>query len=128
MSDDVRQNIGAALTGFLTQEQVTTLIDEVLASTKSTFADFKCKACGKQQRQSVKIADTNAVVAGIKILAEQAWGRPSEQDKTGGGITFIRTVVPPIITCVEDDPAILAKTRHIECPDGTVLVSDRTTL
>lgn len=92
---DVRTAIGDALTGFLTEEQVTKLIDEVLASEKSTFGDFKCKACGKQQRQSVKIADTTAVVAGIKILAEQAWGRPGEQDKTGGGITFIRTVTPP---------------------------------
>lgn len=95
MSDDVRSAIGDALTGFMTPEQVRKLIDEVLASEKSAMGDFVCKKCSQRQRHAVRIPDTTAVIRGLETLANQAWGRPSEQDKNAGGITFIREVTPP---------------------------------
>lgn len=92
---DVRSDIGKALENHLTPEQLTKLMDEVLAITKRAHGEFACKKCGQRQKQLVDVPDARAVVAAMTDLANQAWGRPGEQAKGESGITFVRTVIPP---------------------------------
>lgn len=90
---DVRSDIGAALTGKLTQEQLDMLMNEVLAITKRVSAEFSCKACHQKQRQMVDVPDAKAVTSALVDLANQAWGRPSEDLREAEGIVFTRKVV-----------------------------------
>ncbi len=91
---DVRSQIGKALEGFLTPEQVRKLVDEVLASKKRARAEFNCRKCGKRQVQYAEVDDTKTVVQALETLANQAFGKPTES-KSEAGITFIRQVVAP---------------------------------
>lgn len=90
-----REEIGKALAGKLTTEQISFLIDEVLATTKKGRAEFNCKKCGQRQLQYAEVPDARAVTSAIVELANQAWGRPdvanqiSEEDR----IVIVREVV-----------------------------------
>ena len=75
---DVREAIGKALEGILTEEQIKLLFDEILVSPKKAWADITCKHCKRAQRVLCEIPDANAVVKGLTDLATQTWGRPGE--------------------------------------------------
>jgi hypothetical protein len=85
---DFRSSIAEALDGWLTPEQLRTLLDEILASTKSVRAD--CPSCKKSV--SIQVADSRAVVDGLATLAAQGFGRPRESSGGAEHITFERVV------------------------------------
>lgn len=87
---DPRAQIAEALAGFLTPEQTRTLVDEVLATTKQGWADFRCKSCGQQQRQRADIPDARAVTSAITDLMNQGFGRPVESSVQNDPIQFVR--------------------------------------
>ena len=90
---DTRSQIGAALQGKLTEEQLRFLMDEVLAITKLKQADFSCRHCGRASRQAVEVADAKAVTSALVDLMNQSWGRPAEDKPEVEGISFVRRVV-----------------------------------
>jgi hypothetical protein len=90
---DTRSQIGDALAGKLTEAQLEFLMDEVLAITKRAHGEFSCKNCGQRQRQPCEIPDAKAVTGALVDLANQAWGRPSEDKAEVEGVTFVRKVV-----------------------------------
>jgi hypothetical protein len=93
---DVRTDIGAALEGKLSPEQLETLMDEVLAITKSVSAEFSCRHCNKKTMQRVSVPDAKAVTSALVELANQAWGRPApENEQAETRVTFIRQSIPP---------------------------------
>lgn len=91
---DTRSQIGSALAGKLTPDQINTLIDTILAQTKMTWGEFSCKGCGQRQRQQVEINDSKAVTDALMKLADQAWGKPSD-DREEQGVTLIRQSIQP---------------------------------
>lgn len=86
--NDVRTQIGSALEGKLTQEQLDTLMNEVLAITKNSRG--WCSTCKKSV--FVEVPDAKAVTGALVDLANQAWGRPQEGSHEPEGITFVRKV------------------------------------
>ena len=91
---DVRQDIGAALTGKLTPEQIKVLIDEVLAIKKKARVEFTCsKDCKRKQIHTAEINDARAVTSALVELANQAWGRPTETQPEEGVKVEYRVVV-----------------------------------
>jgi predicted nucleic-acid-binding Zn-ribbon protein len=85
-----REQLATALNQFLTPEQLTKLIDEVLSVTKKAHATFNCKKCGAQQYQYGEINDAKAVASALTDLLTQAYGRPGEEVNQGEPIVFIR--------------------------------------
>ena len=83
----VRGEIGRALDGRFTPEQVRLLLDEILAIKKQVWVS--CGHCKK--RSLVEVADAKAVAGALKDLASEAWGRPVEGN-VESGITFVREV------------------------------------
>jgi hypothetical protein len=90
---DTRSQIGDALAGKLTPDQLDYLMNEVLAITKRPWGEFNCKNCGQRQKQQVDIPDAKAVTGALTDLLNQAWGRPSEDKVDAEGIVFVRKVV-----------------------------------
>jgi hypothetical protein len=90
---DTRSQIGDALAGKLTEAQLVFLMDEVLAITKRAHGEFSCKNCGQRQRQPCEIPDAKAVTGALVDLANQAWGRPSEDKAEVEGVTLVRKIV-----------------------------------
>ena len=70
---DARALIADGLDEFLTKEQVTLLMDEVLKMTKTAWCS--CPSCKK--RVQVEVPDAKAVVGALGELLTQAKGRPS---------------------------------------------------
>ena len=79
MADSARDEIGRALEGKLTPEQLKFLMDEVLAIRKQAHGEFTCKACHQKQKHLVEIPDARAVTSALTDLMTQSWGRPTEQ-------------------------------------------------
>jgi hypothetical protein len=71
---DLRGDIATALEGWLTPEQLSALLDEILAIKKS--ARGWCGTCKKHV--VVEISDPKAVVSAMADLANQGFGRPTE--------------------------------------------------
>jgi hypothetical protein len=90
---DTRSQIGDALAGKLTPEQLLFLMDEVLAIKKRAWGEFNCKNCGQLQKQTCDIPDAKAVTSSLTDLLNQAWGRPSEDKAEVEGIVFTRKVI-----------------------------------
>ena len=86
---DTRSQIGEALQGKLTDDQLKTLMDEVLAIKKQ--ARGWCKHCNGAVQ--VEIPDAKGVTGALVDLANQAWGRPQDDKVEAEGITFVRKVV-----------------------------------
>lgn len=86
---DTRSQIGDALRDKLTDEQLTKLMDEVLAIEKG--ARGWCPSCNRAVM--VQVADAKAVTGAIVDLANQAWGRPQDDKVEAEGVTFVRKVV-----------------------------------
>jgi hypothetical protein len=90
---DVRSDIGKALTGKLTKDQIKYLIDEVLAIKKKANCEFVCKKCSQRQMQWAEVIDTEKVVSALTKLADQAWGRPTEVKEADGVKVNYRVVL-----------------------------------
>lgn len=88
---DTRSQIGDALAGKLTDDQLETLMDEVLAITKP--ARGWCKECNRQVQ--VEIPDAKGVTHALVELANQAWGKPQDDRGEDLGVTLVRQSVPP---------------------------------
>ena len=86
---DTRSQIGDALAGKLTPEQLEKLMDEVLEIKKS--ARGWCPNCNKAVM--VEVPDAKAVVGATADLMNQAWGRPQDDKVEAEGIVFVRKVV-----------------------------------
>ena len=86
---DTRSQIGDALAGKLTPEQLSLLMDEVLAI-KKTGRGW-CKHCNGAVM--VEVSDPKAVTSALVDLANQAWGRPQDDRQEAEGVTFIRKIV-----------------------------------
>jgi O-methyltransferase involved in polyketide biosynthesis len=85
-----REAIASALNSYLTEEQVSKLIDEILAITKRASAEFSCKSCGQRQMAWAEISDAKAVAGALTDLANQAFGRPSEATEKTEPIVYKR--------------------------------------
>ena len=85
---DARSRIGSALEDKLTEEQLSLLLNEILAVKKQTRG--WCPNCRKQVM--VEISDAKAVAAAIRDLLQEAWGRPVDAKAVEAGVTFIRRV------------------------------------
>jgi hypothetical protein len=85
-----RDELGKKLTGYMKPEQVSMLIDEVLAIKKRTSAEFTCKACGKRQMHWTEVPDAKAVAGALSDLMNQAFGRPGETTDTVEPVLFQR--------------------------------------
>jgi len=84
---DLRSDIASALDGWLSEEQLRALLDEVLASRKQ--ARGWCPNC--KRAVQVEIPDAGAVVKAMAELANQGFGRPKEQQVAESErITFVR--------------------------------------
>ena len=79
-----------ALQSFLTPEQLTKLIDEVLAISKRSSAEFKCKYCKRSQHQWTTVNDAKAVALALPDLLNQAYGRPGETSEKNETVIFNR--------------------------------------
>ena len=90
---DTRSQIGDALRDHLTPEQLSTLMDDVLAIRKQTHAEIVCKHCGRAGKYLAEIPDPKAVTGALVDLANQAWGRPQDDKVEAGNITFVRKTV-----------------------------------
>jgi hypothetical protein len=75
---DVRDSIGKALEGHMSEDQIKLLLEHILAIEKQANGDFVCKKCGQRQLQRVMIPDAPAVTKALIELSNQAWGRPGE--------------------------------------------------
>jgi hypothetical protein len=85
-----RDELGKKLSSYMTPEQISKLIDEILAIEKRSSAEFTCKHCGKRQMQWTKISDARSVATALSDLMNQAFGRPSEQNDTVEPVIFQR--------------------------------------
>lgn len=85
---EVRDQIGSALSDKLTADQLTLLMEEILAIKKG--ARGWCPNCNKAVM--VEVSDAKAVAGAIKDLSAEAWGRPSDDKVEAEGITFTRVV------------------------------------
>jgi hypothetical protein len=85
---DTRSQIGDALAGKLTEDQLAKLVDGILAIEKQ--ARGWCPNCNKAVM--VTIPDAKGVSGALVDLANQAWGRPSEDKVESEGIAFTRIV------------------------------------
>ena len=116
MSDDVvlesapaeegslRDEIGKAMTAFLTPEQTRKLVEETLSITKVVTAEFSCKKCGQRQKQPGQMSDARAVAAALKDLANQAFG-PAAEARGDSSFEVVRNVylVADILSGVDDE-------------------------
>jgi hypothetical protein len=85
-----RDELAKKLSSYMTPEQITKLIDEILAIEKRASAEFHCKKCGQRQMQWTKISDAKSVTLALTDLMNQAFGRPSEQNDTVEPVIFNR--------------------------------------
>lgn len=87
---EARGRIKDALEDKLTPNQLTALVDEVLAITKQGRG--WCPSCNKAVL--VQVADSKAVVTAISELLTQAEGRPKQQEAgEGDALTVVYQVI-----------------------------------
>jgi len=85
-----REQLAHALSEWLTPEQLSKLVDEVLSIEKRTSVEFVCKKCSHLQRQYGSVADAKAVSQALTELLTQAYGRPGEEAHQAEPIVFVR--------------------------------------
>jgi nitrogen fixation/metabolism regulation signal transduction histidine kinase len=85
-----REQLAQALSNWLTPEQLSKLVDEVLSIEKRARAEFMCKKCGQRQIQFGSVSDAKAVSQALTDLLTQAYGRPGEEAHQAEPIMFIR--------------------------------------
>lgn len=74
-----REELATVLKNWLTPEQLSTLVDEVLQMKKKAHVQFSCKKCGANQFQYGEISDAKAVSGALTELLTQAYGRAGEE-------------------------------------------------
>lgn len=72
----LRDRIGKKLDEYMTDRQINSLFDDVLAMKKRGWAEFNCKKCGQFQKVQAEIPDTAAVTKALLDLANQSFGTP----------------------------------------------------
>lgn len=72
----LRERIGSKLAAFMSDDQIQVLLEEILALKKRAWAEFRCKSCGQQQKQSVEVPDAVNVTKALLDLANQSFGTP----------------------------------------------------
>jgi hypothetical protein len=85
-----RDELARKLESYMTPEQISKLIDEILAITKRVSAEFNCKKCGQRQMRWTDVPDAKAVASALSDLMNQAFGRPSETNDTVEPVVFKR--------------------------------------
>jgi hypothetical protein len=89
-----------ALRSYLTPEQLSKLIDEVLAVTKRANVESVCKHCHKKQMMWIQVPDAKAVALALPDLLNQAFGRVGEANLQADPVAFKR------LTITDDDEAV----------------------
>src|SRR5262245_51884575 len=89
-NQEPREMLRDALKNFLTPEQLTKLVDEVLAIDKRASAEFRCKKCGERQMQWARVSDAKAVALALPDLLNQAYGRVGETSEATEPVIFKR--------------------------------------
>jgi len=97
-----------ALKGMLTPEQLTQLIDEVLAIKKRAWVEFSCKHCGRKQAQYGEFNDAKAVALALPDLLNQAFGRVGEATASTDPVSFKR------LTITDSDEDVESALRAVE--------------
>ena len=97
--------MASALASYLTPEQVTKLIDEILSIEKRVSAEFDCKKCGQRQMRWTTVPDAKAVALALPDLLNQAYGRPGETNERTDPVVFKRLTR----LTEEDEVAVRAK-------------------
>lgn len=105
-----REQLASALSGFLTEEQMRLLIDEVLAIKKRVRVEMVCKKCGAHQIQFGEASDAKAVALALPDLLNQAYGRPGEEVHQRDPITFVRYSIDDL-TPSKPDPKPVSKAK-----------------
>jgi hypothetical protein len=100
-----RDALASALASYLTPEQVTKLIDEILSIEKRVSAEFDCKKCGQRQMRWTTVPDAKAVALALPDLLNQAYGRPGETNERTDPVVFKRLTR----LTEEDEVAVRAK-------------------
>jgi len=85
-----REQLKVALESYLTQEQITKLVDEILAIEKRASAEFTCKKCGQRQMRWTSIPDAKSVALALPDLLNQAYGRVGETSEKTEPVIFKR--------------------------------------
>jgi|SRR5215831_14054266 len=99
MADEPRDHLRDALHNYLTPEQLTKLIDEILAIEKRVSAEFNCKKCGQRQMRWTTVSDAKSVAIALPDLLNQAYGRVGETSEKTEPVIFKR------LTKLEEDEA-----------------------
>lgn len=111
---DVRTDIGAALEGKLTPEQLAYLMNEVLAIKKVVSGDFHCRHCNKTTMKKVEVPDAKAVTSALGELLNQAHGRPQTETDQDQTITFVRQTLYSDATAIKDALEALNAGKHVQ--------------
>lgn len=85
-----RNELASKLSSYLTPEQISKLIDEILAINKRASAEFSCKKCNQRQMRWTEIPDAKSVASALGDLLNQAFGRPSETSEKTEPVIFRR--------------------------------------
>src|SRR5215813_4564632 len=89
-NQEPREMLRDALKSFLTPEQLSQLIDEVLAIRKRASAEIVCKKCKFSQMHWVEVNDAKAVALALPDLLNQAYGRVGETSEKTEPVIFKR--------------------------------------
>ena len=89
---DVRRRLDMALEEAGTDDLLRDLAVAALSITKRVRHDFVCKSCAKPQTHYVDISDPVGAASAFEKLANQAKGRPQEE-QADSGVTVIYKVI-----------------------------------
>lgn len=78
-STDIRAQLGKQLESKFTPEQLSLLINEVLAIKKLAQVEVRCKHCNRAQKVTAEFPDARSVTTALKDLLNQGFGAPVEQ-------------------------------------------------
>lgn len=99
---DARKRLQKALNDAGSDEVMRELAEAALGIKKRVRHDFVCKSCNKPQTHYVEISDPVGAARAFAELANQANGRPSEEQADAG------VTVKYIVVLSEDDEELSA--------------------
>lgn len=108
MTDAPREALAQALSSMLSPEQLSILVDEVLAIKKNVRHALSCKHCHRSQIAFVEVPDAKAVALALPDLLNQAYGRVGESSQHGDPVLFKR------LTVLSDDEELADALRTVE--------------
>lgn len=92
--EDARRILNKALNEASTEPVMKKLAEAALGIKKRVRHDFVCRHCSKPQTHYVEISDPVAAVTAFEKLANQAMGRPQEEQDDSGVTVNITYVMP----------------------------------